>query len=244
MYSGPVAQNWLQLARLTGQAQYVWSTARQLLAKGRLLAGVPLKHSLCFAALLLASLQAIGASERVLQHLSDEPAAQIAPGIIPAGGAFSGEVELRGVAYTYPNRPDAPALSGVDLWLQPGKLTALVGLSGSGKSTLVSVLQRLYDPTGGGPVKQLGSWLSACSNDQELKKVKASCHADAMCRLLRLHVIVAGHKRWALLWNCPFSCTWFLGCVDFTLALASSSHPPWPVPAFASCRGPGIDRWH
>jgi ABC-type glutathione transport system ATPase component len=45
-------------------------------------------------------------------------------------------------------RPDSTALSGVDLWLQPGKLTALVGLSGSGKSTLVSLLQRLYDPTG------------------------------------------------------------------------------------------------
>jgi ABC-type transport system involved in cytochrome bd biosynthesis fused ATPase/permease subunit len=45
-------------------------------------------------------------------------------------------------------RPDAVALSGIDLWLQPGKLTALVGLSGSGKSTLVALLQRLYDPTG------------------------------------------------------------------------------------------------
>jgi ABC-type multidrug transport system fused ATPase/permease subunit len=45
-------------------------------------------------------------------------------------------------------RPDSTALSGVDLWLQPGKLTALVGLSGSGKTTLVSLLQRLYDPTG------------------------------------------------------------------------------------------------
>lgn len=44
-------------------------------------------------------------------------------------------------------RPDAPALTGVDLRLQPGKLTALVGPSGSGKSTLVSLLQRLYDPT-------------------------------------------------------------------------------------------------
>jgi ABC-type lipoprotein export system ATPase subunit len=45
-------------------------------------------------------------------------------------------------------RPDAVALQGIDLWLQPGKLTALVGLSGSGKSTLVALLQRLYDPTG------------------------------------------------------------------------------------------------
>uniref|UniRef100_A0A383WIB2 Uncharacterized protein n=1 Tax=Tetradesmus obliquus TaxID=3088 RepID=A0A383WIB2_TETOB len=96
-----------------------------------------------------AVMEAIGASERVLQHLNDQPAPQIAAGQVPPGGVFRGEIELRGVWYTYDNRPDAVALSGIDLWLQPGKLTALVGLSGSGKSTLVALLQRLYDPTEG-----------------------------------------------------------------------------------------------
>eukprot|EP00775_Hariotina_reticulata_P011000 gene11000-11154_t len=96
-----------------------------------------------------AIMEAIGASERVLQHLYDPPAPQIAPGHVPAGGRMRGELELRSVGYTYPNRPDSPALAGVNLWLRPGRLTALVGLSGSGKSTLVSLLQRLYDPTEG-----------------------------------------------------------------------------------------------
>lgn len=48
-------------------------------------------------------LQAIGASERVLQHLNDPPAPQIAPGHLPSG-TFKGEVELRNVHYTYSNR--------------------------------------------------------------------------------------------------------------------------------------------
>ena len=49
--------------------------------------------------------------------------------------------------YTYASRKGTPALSGVNLVLEPGRLTALVGLSGSGKSTLVALLERLYDPT-------------------------------------------------------------------------------------------------
>jgi hypothetical protein len=53
---------------------------------------------------LLAVLQAIGASERVLQHLNDPPAPQIAAGRVPPGGVFTGDIELRGVRYTYPNR--------------------------------------------------------------------------------------------------------------------------------------------
>lgn len=47
--------------------------------------------------------QAIGASERVLAHLNDQPAPQLAAGIRPHE-QLRGEVEMRGVGYTYPNR--------------------------------------------------------------------------------------------------------------------------------------------
>ncbi|MEM6741602.1 MAG: ATP-binding cassette domain-containing protein [Pseudomonadota bacterium] len=44
---------------------------------------------------------------------------------------------------TYDGR--AEVLSGIDLVLEPGTLTALVGPSGSGKSTLASLLPRFWD---------------------------------------------------------------------------------------------------
>lgn len=47
--------------------------------------------------------QAIGASERVLTHLNDQPAPQLAPGLKPHD-QLRGEVELKSVSYTYPNR--------------------------------------------------------------------------------------------------------------------------------------------
>ena len=41
------------------------------------------------------------------------------------------------------------ALQGLDLTVEKGELTALIGNSGSGKSTFVKLLLRIYDPTEG-----------------------------------------------------------------------------------------------
>ncbi|MEU8456460.1 ABC transporter ATP-binding protein [Streptomyces griseoaurantiacus] len=56
-------------------------------------------------------------------------------------------VSMRGVSFSYDGRTDV--LSGVDLDLLPGTVTALVGPSGSGKSTLASLLPRFHDVTAG-----------------------------------------------------------------------------------------------
>ncbi|NEY30934.1 ATP-binding cassette domain-containing protein [Streptomyces sp. PRKS01-65] len=56
-------------------------------------------------------------------------------------------VELRGVRFGYDAGREV--LRGIDLVLEPGTVTALVGPSGSGKSTLVRLLPRFFDPTGG-----------------------------------------------------------------------------------------------
>ncbi|MEU7400827.1 ABC transporter ATP-binding protein [Streptomyces sp. NPDC044948] len=56
-------------------------------------------------------------------------------------------VRLRAVSFSYDGNTDV--LSGVDLDLAPGTVTALVGPSGSGKSTLASLLPRFHDVTAG-----------------------------------------------------------------------------------------------
>lgn len=58
-----------------------------------------------------------------------------------------GRVELSGVAFAYD--ADRPVLRDIDLVLEPGTVTALVGASGSGKTTLAKLLPRFFDPTAG-----------------------------------------------------------------------------------------------
>ncbi|KAL5491961.1 hypothetical protein EMCRGX_G017341 [Ephydatia muelleri] len=64
--------------------------------------------------------------------------------------SFDSTVEFRNVQFSYSTRPDVMVLRGFNLKVPVGKTVALVGSSGCGKSTVVQLLQRFYDPTGGG----------------------------------------------------------------------------------------------
>ncbi|TAP28130.1 ABC transporter ATP-binding protein [Arthrobacter sp. S41] len=59
-----------------------------------------------------------------------------------------GYVELRNVSFRYPQANRA-TLDQLNLTLEAGTMTAVVGSTGSGKSTLGSLLPRLLDPTSG-----------------------------------------------------------------------------------------------
>lgn len=83
------------------------------------------------------------AAERICAVLK---APVLAPPIIslqPQGAV----VTFDNVSFSYPD--GSRVLQGIDLRLQPGTLTALVGDSGAGKSTLASLLLRFADVTGG-----------------------------------------------------------------------------------------------
>lgn len=60
-----------------------------------------------------------------------------------------GEIELRDVELHYPARPQRRVLNGMSMVVPPGKIVALVGASGGGKSSVISLIQNLYQPSGG-----------------------------------------------------------------------------------------------
>ncbi|WP_028648001.1 ABC transporter ATP-binding protein [Nocardiopsis sp. CNT312] len=87
------------------------------------------------------------AASRVADLLAEPPLPE------GSGGApRDARVVFDGVRFSYSaDRRDAAreALRGVDLVLEPGTVTALVGSSGAGKSTLATLLARFHDPVEG-----------------------------------------------------------------------------------------------
>ncbi|WP_127126161.1 ABC transporter ATP-binding protein [Georgenia sp. SYP-B2076] len=90
---------------------------------------------------------------RIREVLATEPqiVAPTAPAALrePSGNGTRGlVVELDGATFGYAGA-EAPVLHDVDLRLEPGRTTAVIGATGSGKSTLVNLVPRLLDVTGG-----------------------------------------------------------------------------------------------
>ncbi|KAK3360687.1 P-loop containing nucleoside triphosphate hydrolase protein [Lasiosphaeria hispida] len=54
------------------------------------------------------------------------------------------DIVFHHVTFAYPSRPHVKVLDKLDLSIEAGKLTAIVGPSGSGKSTIVGLIQRWY----------------------------------------------------------------------------------------------------
>jgi ATP-binding cassette subfamily B protein len=97
---------------------------------------------------LITQLQrSLGATERVREILKDEVEPQDTEKA--AVTRFKGEIEMRGVSFAYPTRPEAVVLHDFNLSAKAGQRIALVGPSGSGKSTSVALLFRFYEPTTG-----------------------------------------------------------------------------------------------
>ena len=60
-----------------------------------------------------------------------------------------GQLELRGVGFTYPGA-EAPVLRDLSFTALPGRTTAVIGSTGAGKTTMLNLVPRLSDVTAGG----------------------------------------------------------------------------------------------
>lgn len=93
--------------------------------------------------------RAAGAMERLMELLEAENLITAPENPRELSGEFKGLLQLHGLTFCYPSRPDSPALSRVSLTVHPGESVALVGPSGAGKSTLFDLVLRFYDPQSG-----------------------------------------------------------------------------------------------
>ncbi|WP_143263948.1 ABC transporter ATP-binding protein [Amycolatopsis kentuckyensis] len=71
------------------------------------------------------------------------------PELPDAGTARSGGARLEFASVRFSYDGETEVLHGIDLTLEPGTVTALVGPSGSGKSTVAALAARFHDVTGG-----------------------------------------------------------------------------------------------
>ena len=141
-----------------GVTLVLWLGAQDVIA-GRMTPGALLQFVLLsvFAAGAVGALgeswgdvqKAAGAMERIDELMRSTPsiAPPDAPRALPEPAV--GEVSMSAVRFSYPGRPDLPALKGFSLTVRPGETVALVGPSGAGKSTVFRLLLRFYDPQAG-----------------------------------------------------------------------------------------------
>ena len=73
------------------------------------------------------------AGARVFEFTDLRPSIPIHSGLKLPLADLRGEIELKGVSFTYPSRAEQLVLKNLDLKILPGKVTALCGPSGSGR---------------------------------------------------------------------------------------------------------------
>ncbi|WP_024794022.1 ABC transporter ATP-binding protein [Tomitella biformata] len=99
---------------------------------------------------LSGGVEASAGARRRIKAVLDAPTDAVDAGVVAPESQPSSlpRIELRGVGFRY--APGDPAvLHGLDLTLEPGTTTAVVGPSGSGKSTVLALLAGLHRPTAG-----------------------------------------------------------------------------------------------
>lgn len=92
--------------------------------------------------------RAAGAADRIGELLALVPAIR-APQNAQDVSDRQAHICFENLSFTYPARPEKPAIEDFSLEAKPGATIALVGPSGAGKTTIFQLLLRFYDPDSG-----------------------------------------------------------------------------------------------
>lgn len=87
--------------------------------------------------------QGVASFERFTEVMDIEPDITDRPQAVPLR-TIDGPIVFNNVTFRYDSSP-GPVLKGINLTIEKGKKTALVGESGAGKSTIVSLIPRFYE---------------------------------------------------------------------------------------------------
>jgi ATP-binding cassette subfamily B protein len=93
--------------------------------------------------------RAAGATERLVDLLETQDPVNDPATAHLLSAPVQGHIRFEDVGFSYPARPDIPALDGVTLEIKPGETVAFVGPSGAGKTTIIQMILRFYDPQAG-----------------------------------------------------------------------------------------------
>lgn len=147
----------VQFATYTALALIIWLGAKMVISgemrPGELTAfmlyTIMVTGAFANLANMWANLQrALGASERIFELLSEQPAVDDPADPVPLP-EVQGAVRFEGVSFCYPTRPEVQVLNALEFAIAPGETVALVGASGAGKSTIAALIQRFHDPDRG-----------------------------------------------------------------------------------------------
>ena len=110
----------------------------------------------------MAIYQGAAASKRIFT-VTDKPIQIKNETFLPDRNLTNCDIEFNGVSFKYESTNEK-AIKNINLKVQGGKMTALVGQSGAGKSTIINLIPRYYDPQEG----------SLRLDGQDIKKIKLS----------------------------------------------------------------------
>ena len=132
---------------LTGSAQVGAGTA----TPGIIIAAITYTTQLLNGILMLVLLfqnisRGIASWGRVREILYSQP--DLKNGGFDGKTEVSGEIEFRGVSFTYPGSTQV-VLKDIDLTIHSGETIAIMGATGCGKSSLVNLIPRFYDAAEG-----------------------------------------------------------------------------------------------